>query len=66
VNQPTNRRELLNQARRRVEKALASEASAEELAAAAEALLAQPSPETEELAALRAAVIRYRAIRPRR
>ena len=59
------RREVLNQARRTVERALAAEGAAEELAIAAAAVLgaAGGSPEGEELKGLRAALASYRKMR---
>ncbi|MGH7776506.1 MAG: hypothetical protein ACREPI_04930 [Candidatus Dormibacterales bacterium] len=63
MNERSNRREVLNQTRRRVERALASEGPADELAAAAEALLGREEPEPKDVAALRTALTRYRRIR---
>jgi len=59
------RREVLNQARRRVERALAAEGAAEDLAAAAEALLlaAEGRLDGADLMDLRAALASYRRIR---
>lgn len=60
----SGRREVLDDARRRVERALASEGAAEELAAAAEALLqADPADNTPAREGLRAALGRYRKLR---
>ncbi len=59
------RREVLNQARRKVERALAMEGAADELAAAAGALLreAEGSTEGQELRALRAALASFHRLR---
>jgi hypothetical protein len=59
------RREVLNQGRRKVERALAAEGAAEELAAAAAAVLraAEGRPDSAELAGLSAALAGYHQIR---
>jgi len=59
------RREVMNQARRKVERALAEDGAAEELAAAAAAVLpaAEGRPDSAELTSLRAALARYHRIR---
>jgi hypothetical protein len=56
------RRAVLDDARRKVERALAVGDAAEEVAKAAEAVLAANPADAPELAALRAALARYRAI----
>lgn len=59
------RREVLNEARRKVERALAAEGAAEELAAAAAAVLRSTvgRPDSAELRDLRAALESYQRIR---
>jgi len=56
------RRAVLDDARRKVERALAVGDAAEELAKGAEAVLAANPADAPELSALRAALARYRAI----
>lgn len=58
------RREVLNDARRKVERALAVEGAAQDLATAAESLLAAaPGTDSAEREVLRAALDRYRRMR---
>jgi len=57
------RRAVLDDARRKVERALAVEDAAEDLAKAAETVVAAGPAHSPELAALRAALARYRAMR---
>ena len=59
------RRDVLNQARRRVERVLATEDLAEELAAAAEAALSAGVADAARAAALQQALDRYRSARGR-
>lgn len=54
---------MLDDARRKVERALAVEDAAEDLAKAAETVVAAGPAHSPELAALRAALARYRAMR---
>jgi alkylhydroperoxidase/carboxymuconolactone decarboxylase family protein YurZ len=63
MSERSARREVLNQARRKVERALALEGATQDLAAAAEQFLSAGEAAPAEREALRAALERYRRMR---